>query len=101
MEADFGLICYEINPSTENCFPTKLFEYMGNQLPMIIQNYDPWASFCNKHNAGIEIDFHRFNHRSLAESIKTETFYRNGIPDEVFWNKDEEKLLKLVEDIKS
>jgi glycosyltransferase involved in cell wall biosynthesis len=99
--ADFGLICYEINPSTENCFPTKIFEYMANQLPMIIQNYGPWSSFCKKHNAGIEVDYHSFNPQNLADSIKTETFYTRGIPEEVFWTNDERKLLKLVEDIQS
>ena len=74
---------------------------MANQLPMIIQNYEPWASFCKKHNAGIEIDFHSFNPQNLADSLKIENFYTNGIPEEIFWKYDEEKLLKLVEEIQS
>ena len=74
---------------------------MANQLPIIIQNYEPWASFCEKHSAGIEIDFHSFSPRNLSDSIKTGTYYTHGIPEEVFWKHDEGKLLKLVEDIQS
>ena len=74
---------------------------MANRLPVIMQNYGPWASFCKKHNAGIETDFHNFNPRKLANSINNETFYTHGIPEEVFWNDDEVKLLKLVKDIQS
>ena len=100
-EADFGLICYNINPSTENCFPTKVYEYMANRLPIIIQNYPPWSSFCVKHNAGTELDFTRFDEKKLVNSLKEETFYGEGIPDEIYWRCDEEKLLKLMEDIQS
>jgi glycosyltransferase involved in cell wall biosynthesis len=100
-EVDFGLICYNINPSTENCFPTKVYEYMANRLPIIIQNYPPWSSFCVKHNAGIELNFRRFDEKKLVNSLKEETFYREGIPDEIYWRGDEEKLLKLMEDIQS
>jgi len=100
-EADFGLICYEINPSTENCFPTKIYEYMANKLPILIQNYEPWSSFCLRYNAGIEVDYKIFNVEKLLESIKDGNFYVNGIPNEVFWENDEEKLLKLIKDIQS
>jgi hypothetical protein len=100
-EADYGLICYEINPSLENCFPTKIFEYMANQLPIIIQDYKPWSSYCLKHKAGIEINYEKLNPELLLNSFKNGNFYSRGIPDEVFWNKDEEKLLKLVEDIQA
>ncbi len=99
--SDFGLICYEINPSTENCFPTKIYEYMANRLPILIQNYEPWSSFCLRYNAGIEVDYKGFNVEKLLESIIDGNFYVKGVPDEVFWKNDEEKLLKLVEDIQS
>jgi hypothetical protein len=100
-QADYGLICYEINPSVENCFPTKIFEYMANQLPIIIQNYKPWSSYCLKQKAGIEIDYNNFESELLLGALKSGVFYDSGIPDEVFWNRDEEKLLKLMQDIQT
>ena len=100
-QADFGLICYDINPSTENCFPTKIYEYLANRLPVLIQNYQPWSSFCLMHNAGIEVDYKRFDAEKLLKSIKNGDFYGTGIPEEVFWKNDEEKLLKLFKDIQS
>jgi len=39
-KADFGLVSYQPNKSTENCIPTKMFEYMAHKLPMIVQ-YNP------------------------------------------------------------
>ncbi len=100
-KADFGLICYEINPSTENCFPTKIYEYMANRLPILIQNYEPWSSFCLRYNAGIEVNYKIFDVAKLLKLIKEGNFYGKGIPDEVFWKNDEEKLLKLIKDIQS
>ncbi len=59
--AYFGLICNEINPSTQNFFPTKIYEYKANRLSISIQSYEPWASFCLRYNAGIEVDHRRFD----------------------------------------
>ena len=60
-EADFGLICNEINPSTKNFFPTKIYEYKANRLSISLQSYGPWSSFFLRYNAGIEVSCKRFN----------------------------------------
>ena len=45
-QADFGLVAHQPNPSNENCIPTKIYEYLGIQLPMLLQNH-PLLGICN------------------------------------------------------
>ena len=99
--SDFGLICYKINPSTENCFPTKIYEYMANKLPIIIQDYKPWSSYCLNHDAAVEVNFDHLDYEELLALLSSRPFYRNGIPEEIFWQQDEKKLLQLMDDIQS
>jgi glycosyltransferase involved in cell wall biosynthesis len=99
--ADFGIIRYEVNPSTENCFPTKIYEYMANKLPILIQNYKPWSSFCVEHDSAIEVNFDQIDYTGLFEAMGKRTFYKDGIPGEIYWQEDEKKLLKLMDDIQS
>src|SRR5688500_9346873 len=36
--SDFGLVTYQINPSTMNSIPTKVYEYLGFKLPILLVN---------------------------------------------------------------
>ena len=38
-KADYGLVAHQPNPSNENCIPTKIYEYLGLRLPMILQEH--------------------------------------------------------------
>jgi len=98
-KADFGLVSYQPNKSTENCIPTKMFEYMAHKLPMIVQYNPLWKSFCNKHNAAIFLDYKNLDSQSLYNKMLTQKFYPEGTPQEVFWDTEEEKLIDLVQEI--
>ncbi|MCH8317738.1 MAG: glycosyltransferase, partial [Bacteroidetes bacterium] len=98
-KADFGLVSYQPNKSTENCIPTKMFEYMAHKLPMIVQCNPLWESFCNKHNAAIFLDYKNFDPQSLYNKMLTQKFYPEGTPQEVFWDTEEPKLIDLVQGI--
>ena len=98
-KADFGLLSYQPNKSTENCIPTKMFEYMAHKLPMIVQYNPLWKSFCNKHNAAIFLDYKKFDPQSLCNKMLTQKFYPEGTPHEVFWDTEEAKLIDLVQKI--
>ena len=97
--SDFGIINYELNPATINCFPTRIYEYMGNRLPVLIQPYPPWSDFCLQHDAGIEVDFDSPDYDALILEMKNKKFYSHGIPDEIFWKEDEPRLLDLFDKI--
>lgn len=97
--ADFGIINYELNPAIKNCFPTRIYEYMANRLPILIQNYPTWSDFCLKYEAGIRVDFSTTNFKSLIKQMKNNLFYSKRIPNEIYWEEDKEKLLSLFERI--
>jgi hypothetical protein len=99
--ADFGLVCYDLNPSIENCFPTKIYEYMANRLPIIIQNYKPWSLFCLKYDAAIEVDFQDIDYDNIYLKLLNQSFYDKGLPGSIYWQEDEKKLLNLIDNILS
>ena len=96
-EADIGLVAYRANRSTDNCLPTKIFEYMACGLPMILQKNPYWVDFCQPHNACIPIDFSSFDIELVLNKLKTTAFYNTGQPMNVYWETEELKLLRVVE----
>jgi glycosyltransferase involved in cell wall biosynthesis len=55
--ADFCILPYQKNKSTEGRIPTKLFECLAMEKPVIIQYNDAWNSLIEENNAGIIYDF--------------------------------------------
>lgn len=96
-EADFGLLPYQPDKSIENCFPTKIYEYMAHRLPLLIQDHAPWSRFCNRHKAGIAFDYNQYDPGELFNRITHQKFYPYGIPDEIFWEHEELTFIKAVE----
>lgn len=96
-EADFGVICYPKNRSTINSMPTKLFEYLGNQLPILLQDHKPWVAVAAKYDACIPVTFPISNASELMGKMKSQTFYKTPPGDEILWISEEKKLLKIVE----
>lgn len=84
--ADIGLVPYLPNKSTENCMPTKLYEYAAFKLPYLISKNNYWNEFTDHHKAGIEIDFLTVNIYELLEEIKTTAFYSNFMEDDLYWD---------------
>lgn len=97
--SDFGIIYYPSSPHTENKIPTKLYEYLSAQLPMLIQNYPPWVALCEPYPAAIPIDFTSPIHAAtLLQKMKQTHFYTTA-PKEVLWSSEEEKLHKAMSNI--
>ncbi|MDX5442202.1 MAG: glycosyltransferase [Hymenobacteraceae bacterium] len=94
--SDVGLLPYRPNPSTYHCTPTKLFEYLGNGLPVIVQNNPNWQSIVQEHRAGFSINFQDFDAKTVLSEILNGRFYPTGIPAGVFWETEGEKLLQVI-----
>ena len=95
-KADFGLIYYPKNLSTINTIPTKLYEYLANELPIIIHNHQPWVNLCKSYSAAIPIDFFNYSPEKIINQMSTGTFYSKSPKREVLWDSEEEKLLNLI-----
>ncbi|WP_020531569.1 hypothetical protein [Flexithrix dorotheae] len=95
LEADFALLSYKPNNSTSNCIPTKLYECLANQIPMVIQNNALWENICKPYEAALFIDFENFSAQGVINTIREKPFYTNveGISENCIWDNREEKLL--------
>lgn len=96
-EASFGIICYPYNKSTINSTPTKLYEYLANQLPIIIQNHPKWEAICNENLAGIVIDFESYVTENILESMQTHVFYPKGNNAQFLWRDEVKKMFNIID----
>lgn len=94
-KADAGIIAYPPNPSTANTIPTKLFEYLGYQLPIILINHPPWVERCQPFNAAIPFDPEDPDPADILKKLHGKNFYIK-VPENVFWTFEEPKFLQIV-----
>jgi hypothetical protein len=97
-KSNFGLITYQINPSTMNSIPTKLYEYLGFKLPIVLVNHKPWVDFCYPYKAAIVFEPGHFDTGQLYRDMMHKTFY-TAEPALVYWETEEPKLLKVVNQV--
>lgn len=93
-----GLLPYKANKSTVNKIPTKLYEYIGLGIPVLISPNPIWEEMINQYKAGMIVDFKsppsiRLIHDSINSIDKR---YQIDLKD-VMWKSEEKKLLSLVE----
>lgn len=97
--SNFGIIYYPSSSHTENKIPTKLYEYLSAQLPVLIQNYPPWAKLCEPSQAAIPIDFtSTIDAPTLLQKMKQSDFYTTA-PTDVLWSSEEEKLHEAMNNV--
>lgn len=94
-QADFGVVSYQINPSTMNSIPTKLYEYLGFKLPILLISHKPWVDFCNPCRAAVVFDSTNIDAVAICKEMLTKTFY-TAEPTAVYWEEEEPKLIKVV-----
>jgi glycosyltransferase involved in cell wall biosynthesis len=94
--ADFGLIAYRISPQLENRVPTKLYEYLGCQLPILLQAHQSWVERCEPYQASINIDFLSLDAQRILRQMRSTKFYTSP-PSDVTWESEEVKLLDIIE----
>ncbi len=95
-ECDFGIVAHQPIPSIANCFPTRIYEFMAFQKPILLQDHQPWTSFCERWDSCLPLDFNNFDTASVATQILNREFYKFGRPDDIFWDSEEKKLLESL-----
>ena len=93
--SDFGIIAYSENPSIINSIPTKLYEYLGYQLPILMINHQPWIDIAKPFQAAISISISNLKPQALLDEMKNQSFYTIK-PEDVFWESEAEKLKEIV-----
>lgn len=93
-QCDFGLVANLPDRATHYKIPTKLYEYLGYKLPIVLTEHAHWMAYCKPYNAAISADFTAPNVAAILHRMKTTTFY-TSIPQNVLWDTEAERLLHL------
>lgn len=93
--SDFGLVTYQINPSTMNSIPTKLYEYLGFHLPILLVNHKPWVEFCHPYEAAVVFDAAQYDAGEMYREMMSKKFYPVD-PVTVYWESEAPKLLAVL-----
>lgn len=98
--SNIGLVTYQVNPSNENCIPTKVYEYLALGLPFISEQETTWTKLAQQTNLVLPIDFKNFNPQKVAEQLKTLLISKNPVDNSQFtWESEEEKFLSFLKQI--
>ena len=97
--ADFGFIAYPPNPSTRNTIPTKLFEYLGARLPILLINHPPWMEVCAPYPAALVFDPQHIKGDEMLDRMRHTDFYTRVPGEEVFWEHEGARLVELVDEL--
>lgn len=95
--ADFCLLPYQKNRSTDGRFPTKLFECLAMEKPVLITSNPIWNNTIIFNNAGLIIDFKSAD--NCISQITNKPFYGNSMNHQYKWNDCSKKIEKIFRDL--
>jgi glycosyltransferase involved in cell wall biosynthesis len=91
--ADAGIISYPENPSTKTSIPTKLYEYLGYRLPIILNKSASLIELCEPFNAAVIYSEGQFT--TLHQRLQHHVFYTHK-PEFVYWEHELERFRRLT-----
>ncbi|OUJ74576.1 glycosyltransferase family protein [Hymenobacter crusticola] len=95
-----GLLPYRPHPSSWDCIPTKLYEYLASGLPVLIPKNPLWQELVRRYKAGATVPFAEgFPPSGIADFLAGRAFYPDGIPQEAFWQTETAKLWQIVDSL--
>jgi len=92
--ADFGIVIYPTNPSTQSSIPTKLYEYLALKLPVLIRHNAESHQLVSECKGGIILE-ETPNYSTLSATLKTSNFTPSP-PDSIFWEPQTEYILNSL-----
>jgi hypothetical protein len=93
-----ALLPYQVNKSTENKIPTKLYEYIGMAIPLLVSPNPIWDKIIKKHHAGLSIDFYSpVNYANISRSLALINNRQSSDLKDVMWINEESKLLIIID----
>lgn len=95
-KANFGILGYLPNRSTENCVPSKIYEYMAYRLPILMPANPFWESITEPHKASFRVDFEDFSPKKWLNEIQNFPFYEGLLIPETAWKFDRGEFKKML-----
>ncbi len=92
-KAGTGIIIYPPNPSTSSSVPTKLYEYLGMGIPVLIQHTEPSHNLVKRFEGGLVLSG-EMNYAHLLHKLKQ---LRAPLRDEcLYWESQVPGLLQVL-----
>jgi hypothetical protein len=91
--AHFGIIAYPENKSTWSSYPTKLYEYLASNLPILLIDNPRWISLCAPYSAAVSFPSHAVitDAAPLLALMRMQSFYALK-PENVLWDSEAPRL---------
>lgn len=97
-QADLVMLPYHLIPSIAPKFPSKIYECMALKKPMLLPENDAWKQLIEPHQAGLCIDFQKFeNIPNTFEAILSTEFYTTLHIPEALWSSSEPEFYQMIE----
>jgi len=93
-QSSMCILPYARNKSTEGRIPTKVFECLAMEKPVIISSNPAWNSIIKKNNAGIIYDFESQDEFDIM--LLQGKFYGNNLSFQYTWESNSIAIIKLV-----
>jgi len=95
-KSSFCILPYKNNKSTEGRIPTKLFECLSLEMPVIINSNESWNSMINENNAGITYDFEA--KKNFPIKAFNEKYYGHNRSHIYKWENSATSFIELIEE---
>ena len=69
-KSNLGVLCLEPNEYRDFAVPYKLFEYMGNNLPILTSKGTATADFVDENKIGFSVEYDKISIRKILEDIE-------------------------------
>jgi hypothetical protein len=95
--ATAGIVYYPPSIHNQNRLPTKVYEYLACQLPILLDVTASWKERVIGYQAGVVINFKEPDLHSILNQLSRQTFYPEPVSS-AHWSTEEQKLLSTVLD---
>ncbi|MDH5399402.1 MAG: hypothetical protein OEX02_14725 [Cyclobacteriaceae bacterium] len=93
-KAGYGVVHYAQQDNFKGKVPTKLFEYTGLELPVLLLD-NQWAEWCAPYDAACVLSLDE-TPVEILEKITSMKYYTKVPGDEVLWKQEEGKLVEIT-----
>lgn len=98
--ADMAIMPYEINENIGSRIPTKFYEYIALNKPMIIPDHKLWLNMLDEYPAALSLNFKNYKIEEFESKLSQMLFYQNLPGNNIYWKSEEKKLLSFIEKLK-
>jgi len=92
--SNYGIISYEHHDHILSCTPTRLYEYIGERLPILFTGHKDWKQLIDSVQGGIAINPKAFDPKEVLNLLRETEFFTRSI-DHFLWVEDSKNLLRL------